>query len=274
MASRVLRFQLFTWVGIVGGVITIFTHLKEVLHLAEWAKWLVTNWQSLTLAFWQFWFGWIGVRLTETAALALSLVTFTIAVAVGARSDYRRTPDLIVLSPKLQRRLQRAEREKRWLLIIGLASFLALVAYNHNWGPLAHQPISQLIVRELGTALLFLMWWGGGYVFTATMPKYPYVDRAIFLLMQGFVFAAFIAPFALSWSKNMTGNVLDTWEFLRFMVLAAAFLLPTIIMVIIAPMRALNRRLSFLAIGFLGLVLLNEVSYYAPYIREWLRPPI
>jgi TIR domain-containing protein len=80
MASRVLRFQLLTWVGIVGGVVTIFTHLKEVLLLAEWAKWLVANWHSLTLA---FWLGWIGVRLTETAALALSLAMFTVQIPRG-----------------------------------------------------------------------------------------------------------------------------------------------------------------------------------------------
>src|SRR5262249_38968490 len=45
------------------------------------------------------------------------------------------------------------------------------------------------------------------------------------------------------------------------------------LMVTFAPLHALIRRLTFLAIGLLTLVGLNELSLYAPYIKELLRAP-
>src|SRR5947209_17941853 len=56
-ASNILRFQILTWSGIVGGAITIFGNLREFLNLADWARWLVTHWSELTHAIWATIFG-------------------------------------------------------------------------------------------------------------------------------------------------------------------------------------------------------------------------
>jgi TIR domain len=42
-ASKVLRYEVLTWVGIVGGAITLFANLQGVLNLADWAHWIVTH---------------------------------------------------------------------------------------------------------------------------------------------------------------------------------------------------------------------------------------
>ena len=38
--SATLRYQVLTWVGIIGGAITLFANLRGVLDLADWARWL------------------------------------------------------------------------------------------------------------------------------------------------------------------------------------------------------------------------------------------
>src|SRR5262249_8722332 len=45
-ATKTLRYQVLTWMGIVGGSVTLFTNLRGILSLADWARWLVTHWQE------------------------------------------------------------------------------------------------------------------------------------------------------------------------------------------------------------------------------------
>jgi TIR domain len=274
VAAKTLRYQVLTWIGIVGGAITIFTHLREVLWLAEWAKLLVANWQSLTVAFWQFWLGWIGIRLSATAALGLSLATFTIAVAIGARGDARRVP-AVVLSPQLQRRQQRTMRLLPWLFAFLVACCIGLIAYIHIWSPFAHQPISQLVVRDLAAVLLLLMIGLPGYVLSIKgFYIEHYVDRGLFLLMQGFVFAVFVVPLMTNLASDQTIFDDEPWGPVYAFGLLSLMFLPSVVMLLIAPVRTLNRRLSFLGIGVMMLIVLNQLSLYAPEIRQWLRPPV
>jgi hypothetical protein len=84
MASRTLRYQLLTWVGIVGGAITLFANLRGVLDLADWAQWLATTWRTYTTAFWQTLFGWLGIKVPNEFASLLTFIAFGIGTAIGA----------------------------------------------------------------------------------------------------------------------------------------------------------------------------------------------
>src|SRR5262245_15726385 len=44
LLTKGFRYELLTWVGIVGGAITLFTTLSGVLKLADWARVLVQHW--------------------------------------------------------------------------------------------------------------------------------------------------------------------------------------------------------------------------------------
>jgi hypothetical protein len=241
--------------------------------LAEWAKLLVANWQALTVAFWQFWLGWIGIRLSATAALGLSLATFTIAVAIGARGDARHAP-VVVLSPKLQRRQQRIARQMPWMFAFLVACCIGLISYTHIWSPFAQQPISQLVVRDLAVVFLFLIIGLPGYVLSIKgFYTEHFVDRGLFLLMQGFVFAVFVFPLMTNLASDPTIFDDGPWGAVYAFALMSLLFLPLVVMLLIAPVRVLNRRLSFLAIGVMMLIVLNQLSLYAPEIRQWLKPP-
>jgi len=41
------KYQVLTWIGIVGSAITLFANLKGVLDLADWAREIVAHWQEI-----------------------------------------------------------------------------------------------------------------------------------------------------------------------------------------------------------------------------------
>src|SRR5262245_19976576 len=52
LLTKGFRYELLTWLGIVGGALTLFTNLRSVLNLADWANVLVQHWREWTHAFW------------------------------------------------------------------------------------------------------------------------------------------------------------------------------------------------------------------------------
>src|SRR5262247_3799984 len=52
LATRAVRLQFLTWAGIIGGAITIFSSLRGLVSLADWARWIVSHWHEWTQAFW------------------------------------------------------------------------------------------------------------------------------------------------------------------------------------------------------------------------------
>jgi hypothetical protein len=57
-------------------------------------------------------------------------------------------------------------------------------------------------------------------------------------------------------------------------VLGLGLALVMVVMSALSPLSKLNRRLSFLLVGLVLLVALNQLSLYTPVIREWLKPPV
>jgi len=45
LLTKGFKYELLTWVGIVGGALTLFTNLGSVLKLADWARVLVQHWR-------------------------------------------------------------------------------------------------------------------------------------------------------------------------------------------------------------------------------------
>jgi len=52
LLTKGFKYELLTWVGIVGGALTLFTNLSAVFKLADWARVLVQHWKGWTHAFW------------------------------------------------------------------------------------------------------------------------------------------------------------------------------------------------------------------------------
>src|SRR5262249_50794839 len=61
--TSTFKYQLLTWVGIVGSAITLFANLNGVLHLADWAKALVSHWHKWAQMLWGWVFSLINIKV-------------------------------------------------------------------------------------------------------------------------------------------------------------------------------------------------------------------
>jgi hypothetical protein len=79
------RSDFFSWIGIIGIAISIFDHLEGVLKLSAVARWLVTHWSELLIAFWRTLFHWLRIPIPELIGPLLSFVFFFASLAIGTR---------------------------------------------------------------------------------------------------------------------------------------------------------------------------------------------
>jgi hypothetical protein len=91
LLTKGFRYELLTWVGIVGGALTLFTNLGAVLKLADWARVLVQHWHEWTHAFWVWAFGWLGFYLEPDWPPVLSFLSFGSMLTVGQAIQFKRT---------------------------------------------------------------------------------------------------------------------------------------------------------------------------------------
>jgi hypothetical protein len=88
VAIKLFRYQALTWVGIVGGAITVFTNLQGILHLAAWISIIVNRWQYWTHMVWQWLFAIIKISVPRYWSPFLTFSAFAIALAIGQRVAY------------------------------------------------------------------------------------------------------------------------------------------------------------------------------------------
>jgi len=98
LLTKGFKYEVLTWVGIVGGALTLFTNLGAVLKLADWAGILVQHWKEWTHAFWVWAFGWLGIHVPPEWTPVLSFFSFglllTIGQAVKFNSTLKNQPDV------------------------------------------------------------------------------------------------------------------------------------------------------------------------------------
>jgi hypothetical protein len=291
LAGRTLRYQVLTWVGIVGGGITLFTNLQGVLNLADWARWLAIAWHNWTEAFWQTAFGWLGISFPRQLAPLLTFIAFGFATCVGARR-WAAVP-----------KEPAARTSIGYLAIFSLVyvmtfyltdAALAMFYVRAPYELLTHSPTHLMFYSLLPPCVAILC---------TVQAKWP--DKIVFgLLICIFYGLIFVlqANGTLRWIEDVMPHWLlamsrffPDWPAtnpsvgiftmaaldaeIRTVRATSIFLGPSLaftmlMMARMCPLAPLNRRLSFVLIGLVILVGLNQLSLYAPVVREWLRPAV
>src|SRR6516164_7866581 len=132
LLTKGFKYELLTWVGIVGGALTLFGNLDAVLKLADWARVLVDHWKEWTHAFWLWAFGWLGIHLPPEWTPVLSFLLFGSLLAIGQAVKYNR---IINNQPLVDKYDSQSFQLKSWrtlfclvLIILCLTPALALFA--------------------------------------------------------------------------------------------------------------------------------------------------
>lgn len=243
LLTKGFRYELLTWVGIVGGALTLFTNLGAVLKLADWARVLVEHWKEWTHAFWVWAFSWLGIHLSPYWGPILSFAFFGAMLVVGQALQFKRTVNTQTNIDKYQE----LSFSQASMDVIKTITPFFLVAFI---------PAFQLAERYNIRSYLF---------FGAIGLIFP---QALVILFAGnkrqaafSVFLLFLFSIILVDVPNWTWSVYGSSdEIVRgFCWLLTACVLP-LILLSVAPAKAVTRRLIFLALGLLLLVALNEIS--------------
>src|SRR5262249_46204383 len=123
LLTKGFRYELLTWVGIVGGALTLFTNLGAVLKLADWARLLVQHWKEWTHAFWLWAFSWLGIHVRPEWTPVLSFLLFGSLLTIGQAVKFRTT---IKTQPIGDRYQGRSFQLISWRILLCL--FVTLIA--------------------------------------------------------------------------------------------------------------------------------------------------
>lgn len=272
LATKTLRLQILTWVGIVGGSITIFTNLRGILQLADWARWLVTHWHEWMQTLWTGLFGWLGIHIPPLLVPALSFATFAAMLVIGTmlRLAARRFPVDGAIS-SLGRR-DGVLRFLKWLAVYAI--FLAVV-WSIWWfvlpdpspeearkGSEGEGGIAVAILWILAGTLPFM-----ALIYAARQRWQCVLTVSLFLVFWSvlvflpareilLMIAAEIAP--NGWSPEFEAAAME----LALSALAVTFVpaVGLIAIVALTPLKSINTRLVFLLLGTIVLISLNKIS--------------
>jgi hypothetical protein len=263
LLTKGLRYEVLTWVGIVGGALTLFTNLGAVLKLADWARILVQHWKEWTHAFWVWAFGWLGIQVPPEWTPVLSFLLFASSLTIGQATQFNwtiRHPFVVkapawrstlvgrVPSPIVQSIENRYRRNSFVAIFNQISIYLAFMLFVSGIATLAYQAgtWSNLTEWTFMIPIILTVVIAGILVISATSGFYVVV---VVLLMIAFWVTITINQLtAISYDAHILATALGI-----------IFAVP-VILLSVAPAKAVARRLIFLALGLLLLIGLNELS--------------
>src|SRR5262249_28607888 len=121
--TGVFKYQVLTWIGIVGTTITLFANLRGVLDLADWARKLIRNWDHWTQIFWKFIFSLISIKVAKEFVPLISFIAFATILVVS-----------LTLSVQFQQSSTKMQPETQKVRIFAMGALLYLVLVSVHIG--------------------------------------------------------------------------------------------------------------------------------------------
>jgi hypothetical protein len=240
---------------IIGGALTLFGNLDAVLKLADWARVLVENWHEWTQAFWGWVFGRLGVQVARLYVPTLSFLLFGSLLTIGQAVKSRVAIKAKTIENKYEAKAFRLISWRTILCLVVTIIFtdwwLKYVAYNLSLSILNILTFEFGVRRVWNVILLILIMTLPVAVLVIMFAKVRlYATVVVFLMVACWAIVTF--------SPLVPGRASDF-----AMVMGVAFIMAPVFSVIIpvsllillsvAPAKAISRRLIFLAIGVLYL---------------------
>jgi hypothetical protein len=259
--------QLLTWIGIVGGAITLFTNLKEVLALADWAVLLVTYWHNWTATFWSLLFSWIGIKIPLVISPMLSFALFSAMLVLGINASNRYN--------KRERSDSEIRSIPRKVLILGimmityvvtLVGLVAILIGTIDLFPSDPRIFNRVFEISAGSIIIGFPIGFGIYI----TRKQEQLLTGITSVLFTFCGICLMIPSLKYYSSHYGGSNLE-WMLPLSLGFTLLFPLCWMAALLFTPIRPLTRRLSFLALGVGILLGLSEISTF--HLHEYLSPP-
>jgi hypothetical protein len=253
LLTKGFKWEVLTWWGIIGGAVTLFTALSAVLKLADWARIVVQHWKEWTHAFWVWAFGWLGIHLPPEWAPVLSFLLFGSLLTIGQAIKFQSTIRSNAIVDKYQRKS---------FQLISWRAILCMICALIAWA----------VWEQVSSSIFMTVWFNRGLLPPPMAITIAGVSIFVPMSMLVMMFArdrvhAFVASFVmgiyfviitLPWD-DLDSTTTDSMVAAYNVAILLMSVVP-IILLSVAPARAVSRRLISLALGLLLLIALNELS--------------
>jgi TIR domain len=249
LVTRAMRLQFLTWAGIIGGAVTIFSSLRGLLNMADWAHWIVSHWHEWTQAFWAAGLSWLGLHVHPAFAPPLSFTVFLTMVVVGTvlRTESPAYSDGPSQGMRSKAQLLKSIATRVGIYLICCVVFVA-VAAAATFNQVDANTMLALLATFAVAPLVPIIW--------ASQEHLQCLALAALLTL--FWIALAVVPLVPIAAKTSDVDRLA----LGSAGILSAMLVPVGLIAIesLAPVKSINQRLLFLAMGALLLVTLNAIS--------------
>jgi hypothetical protein len=246
---QVFRYQFLTWIGMVGGTITLFTNIRGIFDLADWARWVVTHWHLWSHHVWSYLFGWLRISIPERIVPLLSFASFTLMLVIGTRLK-------LANDQKKGRKTKPVENFGRSLprLLAWSAVYLSFLCAMYYFLP-KYDPsaTTQLLLTR---AVLLLAWTAPYLLLIYFSEDRLQVAFTSVLLVIFYAILVYIPATTLNREAPYFLRVVG-WKAMALYFIPAISLMAIVSFV---PAAYISRRLSFLLVGTILLFAFNEVS--------------
>jgi TIR domain len=275
--TGLFKYQVLTWIGIIGSAITLFSNLSGVVNMADWARQFVVHWHEWNRLIWEWLFSWIRVTLPKEFAPIISFIAFVTILVIGINLSQRFKSSAagtshsgIVIRKKL----------KHWLIGILLYPVYGVaVLYISNVAsiPLTFLTVCVLLIVFPLTYLLYVCQ-DRGWVLVSSLffvvigicllvyPLVYQISACQASAYDAFMEGGYIYPTYVE-SMNHCENINTTF----FSSISVLFQMLWMAVIIFSPLQQLTRRLGFVVLGVLTLVGLSEISKLD--LHQYLQPP-
>jgi hypothetical protein len=287
--TSTFKYQILTWIGIVGSAITLFANLNGVLDLADWARELVAHWHEWNQIIWRWIFGWMGVKVPKELVPLISFTLFATMVVIGANLSLRAETNSVNsqnVTPVKTRVGILGKGVVLYLLttITFTVISLTILYFIFPSPPLVTNDSSQEELRTVFHEMVhqkqvekMVMWpivlisgicLPMAYLlyFVKGQAAWVLISSLLFLVMSGcLLYAPLISNSGNSASESgysILADVLSIYGLLQICWMAV---------ILFSPLQQLTRRLAFVVLGVLLLIVLSEISKLN--LHQYLKPP-
>jgi hypothetical protein len=250
------KWELLTWWGIIGGAVTLFSAYSAAVTLSPLARKLVENWKEWTHAFWVWAFSWLGIHLPPEWTPILSFLLFWSLLAIGQAIKFKST---IKTQPVIDKYQDTSLGPLSWRQPVWIISYLIGYVWP-TW-----QFFGYMVGGGSDAAFIGLVTIAASFVILLYARHKVYAAVAICLLGIFWLIITLNQIVAMKPSASVKPNEL----FIIDLIVSTMMPILPVILLSVAPAKAVSRRLIFLAIGLLLLIALNELSKFAPKLHEW-----
>jgi hypothetical protein len=274
--SKKIRYETLGWIGAIGTALTLLNSVGPIMLLADWAHYLLDNWQRLVVALWSTVLAFLPFRLDKAWAGALTANLCVLAMAVACRRPKAGTAESSSAEPG---------GFFRQAPLIVLLSVILIIASGPTPGVPIGQQMSGLLVQVLMIAsFLLILFAAGGWLVLRGGVLRTLGGVAIMLAVSPIAaMVSFAAIFSIAYlfdpsiAQKLGEIDLSSWSSVALvagilgLTFAIAFSGPIVAVALADPTRLYVRMFrAFVIVGLI--VLLNLLSVYGPGLREIFRP--